>query len=124
MKSRMRIDWREVAGSFGDLATFLPLALGLITVNGMNPTSLFLSAGAMYISAGLYFRLPIPVQPLKATSAIAIAIGASPGTISMVAFLMGGISFSRRCSTSTDRSARSSLVRSSGASSSGWGSCW
>ena len=93
MKSGMRIDLREVAGSFGDLATFLPLAVGLITVNGMNPTSLFLSAGAMYIAAGLYFRLPIPVQPLKATSAIAIAIGASPGTISMVAFLMGCIFF-------------------------------
>ncbi|MDO8739447.1 putative sulfate/molybdate transporter [Candidatus Deferrimicrobium sp.] len=93
MKSGIRINLREVAGSFGDLATFLPLAVGLITVNGMNPTSLFLSAGAMYIAAGLYFRLPIPVQPLKATSAIAIAIGASPGTISMVAFLMGCIFF-------------------------------
>jgi len=84
---------REVAGAFGDLATFLPLAVGLITVNGMNPTSLFLSAGIMYIAAGLYFKLPIPVQPLKATSAIAIAIGASPGTISMVAFWMGCIFF-------------------------------
>jgi SulP family sulfate permease len=93
MKSGMRIGLREVAGSFGDLATFLPLAVGLITVNGMNPTSLFLSAGAMYIAAGLYFRLPIPVQPLKATSAVAIAIGAGPGTISMAAFLMGCVFF-------------------------------
>ncbi len=93
MKNRIKSDLREVAGSFGDLATFLPLAVGLITVNGMNPTSLFLSAGVMYIAAGLYFRLPIPVQPLKATSAIAIAIGASPGTISMVAFWMGCIFF-------------------------------
>lgn len=93
MKSGMRNNLREAAGSFGDLATFLPLAVGLITVNGMNPTSLFLSAGAMYIAAGVYFKLPIPVQPLKATSAIAIAIGATPGTISMVAFLMGGIFF-------------------------------
>jgi hypothetical protein len=47
----------------------------------------------MYIAAGMVFRLPIPVQPLKATSAIAIAIGASPGTISMVAFWMGCIFF-------------------------------
>ncbi len=86
-----KTDLREVAGAFGDLATFLPLAVGLITVNGMNPTSLFLSAGIMYIAAGLYFKLPIPVQPLKATSAIAIAIGAGPGTISMVAFWMGCI---------------------------------
>ena len=67
-RRRYCANWREIAGSFGDLATFLPLAVGLITVNGMNPTSLFLSAGAMYIAAGLYFRLPIPVQPLKATS--------------------------------------------------------
>jgi SulP family sulfate permease len=65
----------------------------LITINGKNPTSLFLSAGIMYIAAGLYFRLPIPVQPLKATSAIAIAIGADSGTISMVAFWMGCIFF-------------------------------
>lgn len=63
MKNRIKVDLKEVAGSFGDLATFLPLAVGLITVNGMNPTSLFLSAGVMYIAAGLYFRLPIPVQP-------------------------------------------------------------
>lgn len=91
MRIRAKIDLREIAGSFGDLATFLPLAVGLITVNGMNPSSLFLSAGAMYIAAGLYFRLPIPVQPLKATTAVAIAIGASPGTISLAAFCMGGI---------------------------------
>lgn len=93
MRIRAKIDLREIAGSFGDLAMFLPLAVGLITVNGMNPTSLFLSAGGMYIVAGLYFRLPIPVQPLKATTAIAIAIGASPGTISLAAFCMGGIFF-------------------------------
>lgn len=91
VRGRFRLDLNEISGSFGDLATFLPLAVGLITVNGMNPTSLFLSAGGMYIAAGLVFRLPIPVQPLKATSAIAIAIGASPGTISMVAFWMGCI---------------------------------
>lgn len=91
MRNRVKIDLREVAGSFGDVATFLPLAVGLIAVNGMNPGSLFLSAGAMYIAAGLYFRLPIPVQPLKATTAIAIAVGASPGTISLAAFCMGGI---------------------------------
>ena len=86
-----RLDLNEVSGSLGDLAIFLPLAIGLISVNGMNPTSLFLSAGLLYIAAGLYYGLPVPVQPLKATSAVAIALAVRPETISAAAFWMGGL---------------------------------
>jgi hypothetical protein len=32
----LKFDLKEVAGSLGDLATFLPLAIGLITVNGID----------------------------------------------------------------------------------------
>jgi sulfate permease, SulP family len=85
----LKFDLKEVAGSLGDLATFLPLAIGLITVNGVNATSLFLSAGLLYIGAGLYYGIPIPVQPLKATSAIAIALAVRPEAISAAAFWMG-----------------------------------
>jgi SulP family sulfate permease len=57
----------------------------------VNATSLFLSAGLFYIGSGLYYGLPMPVQPLKATSAIAIAIAASPDAVSAAAFWMGVI---------------------------------
>lgn len=87
----LKLDLSEVAGSFGDLATFLPLAIGLITVNGVNPTSLFLAAGLLYIGTGLYYRLPIPVQPLKATSAIAIALAVPAAAISAAAFWAGAL---------------------------------
>ncbi len=94
---KLRIDLKEISGSLGDLATFLPLAVGLIVVNGVNATSLFLAAGILYVAAGLYFGLPVPVQPLKATSALAIALAVTPGDIAAVALLMGilftGISF-------------------------------
>ena len=63
----LRLDLNEISGSLGDLATFLPLAVGLIAVNGVNATSIFLSAGLLYIAAGLYYGVPVPVQPLKAT---------------------------------------------------------
>lgn len=79
----------EFAGALGDLGTFLPLVFGLILVNKVNPVSLFLAAGVLYIAAGAYFRIPMPVQPLKATSALAIAVGASASTVSFVCFLMG-----------------------------------
>jgi SulP family sulfate permease len=78
MRGRFRLDLNEISGSFGDLAIFLPLAIGLVTVNGVNATSLFLSAGLLYIVAGLYYGIPIPVQPLKATSAIAIVLAVRP----------------------------------------------
>jgi len=89
VKHRIRFDLNEVAGSLGDLATFLPLAIGLITINGVNATSLFLAAGLLYIGAGLYYGLPIPVQPLKATSAIAIALAVPAAAISAAAFWAG-----------------------------------
>lgn len=44
---KIRLDLSELSGALGDLGTFLPLALGLIAVNGLNPTSVFLSAGLL-----------------------------------------------------------------------------
>lgn len=71
----------EVAGAFGDVGVFLPLALGLVAVNGLNPTLVFGLAGAYYLVTGWFYRLPLPVQPFKAVSAIAIAGGLSAGTV-------------------------------------------
>jgi len=82
---------RELSGGLGDLATFLPLAIGLIAVNHVSAASIFLSAGALYIAAGLFFRLPIPVQPLKATSAVAIALAVPADSVAATAMAMGGL---------------------------------
>jgi hypothetical protein len=79
---------REVAGAFGDVGVFLPLALGLVAVNGLNPTLVFGLAGLYYLVTGWFYRLPVPVQPFKAVSAIAIAGGLSAGTIHAAAFGM------------------------------------
>lgn len=90
MRKKSRSIIREFSGSFGDLGTFLPIACGLISLNGVNGAALFFTAGALYIISGLYFRLPVPVQPLKATSALAMAVGASASSISLVCFFMAG----------------------------------
>lgn len=89
MKNGVRQGLNEVAGSLGDLGTFLPLAIGLIAVNGVSPTALFLSAGLLYIGAGLYYGIPIPVQPLKATAAIAISLSVPAEAIRAAALWIG-----------------------------------
>jgi hypothetical protein len=62
-----------LSGAFGDLGTMLPIVLGMILINGLSPSTVFLTFGLFYLFAGFYYRLPIPVQPLKAVGAIAIA---------------------------------------------------
>ncbi len=71
--SSFQFDRVEFAGSLGDLGTLIPLSIGLILITGLNLTSVFLIVGLLYIGVGVYYRLPIPVQPLKVVAAIAIA---------------------------------------------------
>ena len=63
----------EISGSLGDLGTLLPLLLAL-TLNGSIslPTTLVFT-GLANIFTGLFFSIPLPVQPMKAVAAVAIA---------------------------------------------------
>ncbi|MFQ6016300.1 MAG: putative sulfate/molybdate transporter [Anaerolineae bacterium] len=84
-----KFDLRELGGALGDLGTLLPLLVALIALNGMNPTAVLLVVGALYIVAGFYYRTPMPVQPLKVVSAIAIALGLSHRVIAAAGLWMG-----------------------------------
>ncbi len=78
----------EVSGALGDLGVLIPLEAALIAVNGLNPTSTLLGVGIIYILSGWYFRIPVPVQPLKALAVIAVAHQLSPSVIAAGALLM------------------------------------
>jgi SulP family sulfate permease len=79
----------ELGGALADLGTLLPLVVALISINRMNPTTILFIVGLLYIVSGLYYRIPVPVQPLKAFAAIAIAGELAPGVISAGGLLMG-----------------------------------
>ncbi|MBU2509825.1 putative sulfate/molybdate transporter [bacterium] len=80
----------EFAGSLGDFGTLIPLSVALIIFNGLSITAVFLMVGLFYIGTGLYYRLPVPVQPLKVVAAVAIA---SPLTITPSVIAASGIVF-------------------------------
>ncbi|UCC49208.1 MAG: putative sulfate/molybdate transporter, partial [Gemmatimonadota bacterium] len=82
---------RELSGALGDSGVLAPIALALIAVNGLHPSPLFFVFGIAYAVAGFYYRLPVPVQPLKAMAVIALSTGASVGMISMAAMEMAAI---------------------------------
>src|SRR5215510_11591749 len=88
---RPRFDRAELAGAMGDLGVFVPIAVALIVKNGLTPTAVLLPAGLLYVAAGLVYRLPVPVQPLKAFGAIAIAQGLGSSEIAAGALVMGAV---------------------------------
>lgn len=96
MTTRYRFNRMELSGSLGDLGALLPLVFGMVMVNGMSVTGTFYTIGIFYLVAGAYFKVPVPVQPMKAISAYAIATGAtaaqvsgSAGLVCLFLFLIG-----------------------------------
>jgi hypothetical protein len=88
---RLRFDRAEFAGAVADLGVLVPIAVALIVTNGLSATAVLLPAGLLYVASGAIYRLPVPVQPLKAFGAIAIAQGLSSNEIAAGALLMGGV---------------------------------
>ena len=79
----MRFDRRELAGAVADVGVLVPIAVALIVKNGLSATAVLLPAGLLYLVVAAVYRLPVPVQPLKAFGAIAIAKGLGPNEIAM-----------------------------------------
>jgi SulP family sulfate permease len=97
MAAYIKLNRMELAGSLGDLGTILPLAMGMVLINGLNPTGLIMGVGLFYIFSGLYFRVTCPVEPMKVIGAYAVATGitatqiqASCLWIFLILILIGG----------------------------------
>lgn len=87
----------EAAGSVGDFGTILPIVLGVALVCEVNLAHIFLFFALWYVLSGLIYRLPIPIEPLKAVGAIAIAEGLTAGEIAGAGMLIGVIFLALGC---------------------------
>lgn len=91
--SQMKFNLTELSGGLGDLGTFIPLVVSLVAVCGMDGGTILLFAGLFNILTGVLFNQPIPVQPMKAIAAVAIAEGLMPGEVAAAGFAAGAIVF-------------------------------
>lgn len=100
---RIRFDRNELAGSFGDIGTDLPLIVGMILAAGLDSGSVFMIFGLLQILTGVVYGIPMPMQPLKAmavlviTQKIAGAVlwggGIAVGIIMLLLTITGGLTF-------------------------------
>ncbi|DAA73770.1 TPA_exp: Uncharacterized protein A8136_3973 [Trichophyton benhamiae CBS 112371] len=63
----------EISGAVGDLGTFLPILIALTINDSISLPSTLVFSGIWNILTGLFFGIPLPVQPMKAIAAVAIA---------------------------------------------------
>ena len=76
-----RFNRHELAGAFGDLGTDLPLIAAMIVVAKLDAASVLVMFGALQVFTGLVYRMPMPVQPLKAMAALVITQQLSAGVL-------------------------------------------
>jgi predicted benzoate:H+ symporter BenE len=79
----------EARGACGDLGTFIPHVIGAMTVAGLAPAGVLFGFGAFLISTGLFYGLPLPVQPMKAVSAVILSGGLRPGEVAAAGIMIG-----------------------------------
>src|SRR6267378_2815914 len=80
---------REASGACGDLGTFIPHVIGAITVAGLAPAGVLFGFGLFLIATGLFYGLPLPVQPMKAVSAVILTDGLRPGEVAAAGMMLG-----------------------------------
>ena len=75
----IRFDRNELAGAFGDIGTDLPLLVGMVLAAQLDSTSVLVMSGGMQLCTALRYRIPMPVQPLKAMAALGLADESTSG---------------------------------------------
>jgi hypothetical protein len=103
---RVRFDRNELAGSFGDIGTDLPLIVGMALAAGLDGASVFIVFGILQILTGAVYGLPMPMQPLKAmavlvitqklTGSILFGAGIAIGVTMLVLTFSGGLTLLAR----------------------------
>src|SRR5882757_2991212 len=80
---------QECSGACGDLGTFIPHVIGAMTVAGLAPAGVLFGFAAFLIATGLSYGLPLPVQPMKAVSAVILTDGLKPGEVAAAGMILG-----------------------------------
>ena len=98
--------------------------IGAITVAGLAPAGVLVGFGAFYIASGLFYGLPMAVQPMKAVSAVLVTGQVGPGEVAAAGIALGLILLVLAATGTIGWLARVSRNRSRRACSSGSASRW
>ena len=82
----------ELAGAFGDFGIIVPLMFAVAVVCKLNLGIILLFFGIWFVVTGVFYRLPVPVEPMKVIAVVAIS-GALAGPELAAAGILLGVLF-------------------------------
>ena len=90
----LKFNLSELAGALGDFGTILPLMFAVALVCNLNLGIILLFFGIWFIFTGLYYRLPIPIEPMKVIAVVAISSVLAGPELAAAGILLGLLFFS------------------------------
>ena len=69
----IKFNRQEFSGSLGDIGTDFPLIVAMILAAGLHTPSVLIVFGLLQIFTGFIYKMPMPVQPLKAMATLVIS---------------------------------------------------
>ena len=86
-----RFNLEEISGAVGDYGTLIPIVLGVAIISNANLGHILLFFSIWYIITGLYYKMPVPVEPMKAIGVVVIEGGLSGGEIAASGIILGAL---------------------------------
>ena len=79
----------ELTGAVGDIAVVLPLVVAVAALTELSLAVMLVWFGIFQVVFGLYYGLPISVEPMKAIAALAIAGALTAGEVALAGIALG-----------------------------------
>jgi MFS superfamily sulfate permease-like transporter len=93
IQGKLKFNLSELAGALGDFGTILPLMFAVALVCNLNLGVILLFFGLWFIFTGLYYRLPIPIEPMKVIAVVAISSVLGGPELAAAGILLGLLFF-------------------------------
>ena len=85
----IRFSRTELTGALGDSVTVLPVVVAVAALTDLSLARLLLGFAVFQVVWGLYYGLPVSVEPMKALAALVIAGGLGSGELAVAGLLIG-----------------------------------
>lgn len=83
--------WHEVTGAVGDSVTVLPIVVAVAILTDLSLAVMLIWFGVFQIVWGVYYGVPISIEPMKALAALVIAGTITTGELLVAGLLLGGV---------------------------------
>ncbi len=85
----LTFSWSELTGAIGDSVTVLPIIVAVGALSDLSLAVMFIWFGIFQIIWGLFYGVPISIEPMKALAALVISGTITTGELLVAGLLLG-----------------------------------